>query len=148
MVKRKKSDRKKLKDKLEKVVKALVKARDNRICQKSGEQVEGANCHASHVIPVSRDGRLAFDPENLKVLSFHNHINWWHKHPTESGKWFREKFPQRMESLEKKHLENQTKGPIKMAWLEEQLEIRTKQLREESYENPKPLIKLQDLDFL
>ena len=54
-----KTPKRKLKDKLEKIVKSIVKIRDKNICQKCLKKVEGANCHASHVIPVSRDGRLA-----------------------------------------------------------------------------------------
>jgi hypothetical protein len=44
---------------------------------------------------------LAYDLENLKVLCYHHHINWWHKHPTESGQWFRERYPREMEYLER-----------------------------------------------
>ena len=63
-----KTEKRKLKDKLEKIVKKIVKERDNYTCQKCGKFVEGVNCHASHVIPVSRDGRLAFDPLNRPIV--------------------------------------------------------------------------------
>lgn len=114
-----KTPKRKIKDKLEKLVKEQVKKRDKYICQRCSKKVEGTNCHASHVIPVSRDMRLAFDPLNLKVLCYHCHINWWHKHPTESGVWFRSKFPKRMEYLEQEHLKNQKLGSISMKWYEE-----------------------------
>jgi|9_EtaG_2_1085328.scaffolds.fasta_scaffold04369_7 5-methylcytosine-specific restriction endonuclease McrA len=117
-----KSPKRRIKDKLEKLVKGMVKQRDKNTCQKCNKVVEGANCHASHVIPVSRDGRLAFDPINLKVLCFHCHINWWHKHPTESGKWYESKFPDRLEYLNKKHQENRTLGSITLNWYKEHYE--------------------------
>lgn len=90
----------KLKKKLMELVKAYVKERDNYTCQKCGKQVEGSNCQASHVIPVSHGKRLAFDPLNMKVLCYHDHLNWWHKNPLEAAKWFQKKFPRRYAYLE------------------------------------------------
>lgn len=123
-----KTPKKKLKDKLEKVVKSIVKIRDKNICQKCQKKVEGANCHASHVIPVSRDGRLAYDPINLKVLCFHCHINWWHKHPIESGQWYLSEFPERYAVIEQIHLENKNKGSISINWYQEQYKFYKKML--------------------
>ena len=119
---RKKTKRQKLKDELEKLVKEYIKKRDNNICQKCGKKVELQNCHASHVIPASRDWRLAFNDINLKVLCYYDHINWWHKHPIEAWKWFVDKFPDRRKYLQKKHLENQKKSWIKEFWYEEKIE--------------------------
>jgi len=90
----------KLKKELMLLVKQAIKERDEYTCQYCGEKVEGSNCHASHVIPVSAGNRLAFDPLNLKVLCYHHHINWWHKEPTASGDWFKAKFPERWKYLE------------------------------------------------
>lgn len=95
-----KTKRAQLKKKLELLIKNEVKQRDNHTCQHCGKIVEGADCHASHVIPVSRSQRLAYDIINLKVLCYHCHLNWWHKNPTEAGQWFRNKFPERMKYLE------------------------------------------------
>ncbi len=144
-VRKKKTERQKLKKKLEGLVKKFVKIRDNYTCQYSGEKVEGTNCHASHVIPVSRDGRLAFDPLNMKVLSYHNHINGWHKHPTEFGVWFREKFPDRMKYLEEKYLQNQKKGGIEIKWLESEIDKYTKLLKDLDEVND---VTINDLQFL
>jgi 5-methylcytosine-specific restriction endonuclease McrA len=116
------TERKRIKTKIEKLVKEYVKKRDNYICQKCGRKVDKTNCHASHVIPVSADGRMAFEPLNLKVLCFHCHINWWHKNPTESGVWFKEKFPQRFERLEEIRAENRLKGKIHISEYNERLE--------------------------
>lgn len=93
-----------LKKKLEKLVKDYIKKRDDYTCQRCGVVVEGSNCHASHVIPVSRSGYLQFEPLNMKVLCYHDHINWWHKHPIEAGKWYTDKFPERWEYLEALHI--------------------------------------------
>ena len=116
-----KSPKRKLKDTLEKLVKDFVRERDNYTCQKCSRQVEGTNCHASHVIPVSRDGRLAFDPLNLKVLCFHCHINWWHKNPAASGPWFIETFPKRWEYLQERLLAHAGLGTIHLDWFEERI---------------------------
>ncbi len=95
-----KSDRTKLIEKLDKACKQVVYLRDKSICQKCGKYVEGANRHASHVIPVSAGHKLRWDVQNIKVLCYHDHINWWHKNPVESGEWFKTKFPDRYEYLQ------------------------------------------------
>lgn len=91
---------KKLKDELDKLVKEVIKIRDDYTCQHCGKKVEGSNCHGSHVIPVSRGNALRWDELNLKTLCYHCHINWWHKNPTESGEWFKSKFPDRWAYLQ------------------------------------------------
>jgi 5-methylcytosine-specific restriction endonuclease McrA len=128
-----KTDKRKIKDKLDKVVKDIVKIRDESTCQHCFKVVSGSDCHGSHVIPVSRDGRLAFDPLNIKVLCYHCHLNWWHKHPVESGDWFTKTFPERWEYLENKYKENTKQGSIPIAWYKEQLEIYTEILK--NYKN-------------
>ena len=89
----------KQKKKTELAVKKLVKARDGYICQHCGKHCEGANAHASHVIPVSAGNQFRFDPLNLKCMCYHCHINWWHKNPIEATEWFKEKFPERYDYL-------------------------------------------------
>jgi len=128
-----KTDKRKIKDKLDKVVKDIVKIRDESTCQHCFKVVSGSDCHGSHVIPVSRDGRLAFDTLNIKVLCYHCHLNWWHKHPVESGDWFTKTFPERWEYLENKYKENTKQGSIPIAWYKEQLEIYTEILK--NYKN-------------
>ncbi len=90
----------KLKEKLMTLVKNHAKERDGYIDQRTGEHLEGSNAHASHIIPVSHGNRLAFDPRNIKTLSYHNHINWWHKSPTESGEWYKSTFPDNWKYIE------------------------------------------------
>ncbi len=112
--------KKPLMKKLDKLVKDYVKRRDDYTCQRCGKFVEGADCHASHVIPVSRSGYLQFEPKNMKVLCYHDHINWWHKHPVESGAWFKDKFPARWEYLENLH--RQRLKPMTVEELQEKID--------------------------
>jgi len=126
----KKSEKRKIKDKLDKVIKTIVKIRDNYTCQHCQKKVEGSDCHGSHVIPVSRDGRLAFEPLNIKVLCYHCHLNWWHKHPIEAGEWFTSTFPERWEFLQQSYQNNARGGSISIVWYREQLEIYTQKLKE------------------
>lgn len=121
MPRKKTTERRKLKIELEKLVKDFVRNRDEHICQRCSQRCEGMNCHASHVIPVSRDGRLAFDPLNLKVLCFHDHINWWHKHPAESGPWFIATFPERWEYLQSQMLAHRDMGSITLGWFRDRI---------------------------
>jgi len=97
-----KSERKKPKDKLDKVCREIVRIRDNHCCQYCGCHVEKTNAHCSHVIPKSRGDTLRWDLLNLKLLCFHHHINWWHKDPIEAGEWFKKAFPARYRYLEER----------------------------------------------
>lgn len=109
-----------LKKKLDKLVKDYIKKRDGYICQHCGKAVSGSDCHASHVIPVSRSGYLQFEPLNMKVMCYNCHMNWWHKHPVEAGKWFTDTFPERWEYLSELHI--QRLKPLKEAQLIEKIE--------------------------
>ena len=100
-----KTKRRKLKDKLEKIVKKIIKERDEYTCQKCGKIVQGSNCHASHIIPVSRSGRLEFDIVNIKVLCMRCHLYWYHRNPIEAAEWVKKKFPKRLEYLQERLLE-------------------------------------------
>lgn len=115
---RKKSSRTKVFKKAELLAKEFVKIRDKRTCQKCGAVVEGSNCHASHVKPVSRSKRLSLDEQNLKVLCYHCHINWWHKNPTESAEWFKAKFPERLAYLNEQLKIHESSGKLTKVELE------------------------------
>ncbi len=95
MAKKKKSPIQKKKEELWNVCRAYIKRRDNSTCQYCLIEVEGSNCHTSHVIPKSQGNALRYDDQNLKILCYHHHINWWHKNPLEAAAWFKEKFPER-----------------------------------------------------
>lgn len=96
---KKKTDRKKLIDRLDKVSRKLVYLRDDYTCQHCGKR-NGSDYQASHVIPVSAGAKLRWDLQNMKVLCYHCHLNWWHKNPLESARWFEQKFPERAAYLE------------------------------------------------
>lgn len=115
----KKTTRRRLRQNLDKLVKDYVKRRDNYTCQKCGKKLASRDCHGSHVIPVSAGLRWAYDPENIKILCFHCHINWWHKNPTESGVWFKQKFPERWVYIERVKPEYNKHESIKDFQLEE-----------------------------
>lgn len=84
---------------LDEIAKGFAKERDGCICQFSGEKLSGSNAHGSHVIPVSRGLALRWDLNNIKCLSYHYHLNWWHKNPMEAASWFKQTFPERWEYL-------------------------------------------------
>jgi hypothetical protein len=115
-----KLSRSKIKKQLDKLVKDYIKQRDNHIDQRSGEKVEGVNCHASHVFPVGSCSVLQFEPLNMIVLSYHNHINWWHKNPIEAAEWFERKFPERLAQL---NIMKQTKTKTSTVELQELVEL-------------------------
>lgn len=80
---------------LDSLSKEAVRRRDGNTCQHCSKWVEGSGRHVSHVIPVSAGNRLRWDIDNMKILCYHCHINWWHKNPMESAAWFASKFPDR-----------------------------------------------------
>jgi len=127
-MKKKKTDRAKLKIRLEKMAKDIVRARDDNICTKCKKFVEGSNRHCSHIIPESADHRLALEPHNMIIMCFHCHINWWHKNPIEASEWALKLFPTLVLKLRQEHLENSSKGPIKLSELEE-IEERLKEMQ-------------------
>jgi hypothetical protein len=84
--------------KLDKMIKLLLFYRDHDTCQRCGRTYP-YQLHPSHVISRSNKA-LRWDLNNLKVLCAHCHM-WWHANPTESGLWFADKFPERMEYINK-----------------------------------------------
>lgn len=113
----KKTPRRKLIEKLDKLVMEKVRERDNWTCQWCGKHVEKRNAHVSHVIPRSKGYALRWDFNNLKLLCFHCHINRYHKDPLEAAEWFKGKFPDRWEYLEER------RNDIKKWTLEELKEL-------------------------
>ena len=104
--------------KIDKAVGEQIKERDKHTCQHCETKVSGQNEHVSHVIPRSKGNALRWDKNNLKILCFHCHINWWHKNPTESGEWFRRKFPKRYKYLmeNKNRLTKYSAKDLKEMW--------------------------------
>lgn len=92
-MKKKKTQRKKLIEKLEKTIREYILLRDKNRCVWCGKSVSGCNAHVSHVIPRSKGNRLKYVELNLKLLCFHCHLNKWHKDPLEGAEWFKSTYP-------------------------------------------------------
>lgn len=98
-------------------VKGLVKKCDSEMsklvrergkCDRCGRS--DTNLHWAHVFG-RRNRTLRWDVNNAMALCYPCH-NWWHENPTESGAWFREKYPARYEYLTM-HANKITKRTIK-----------------------------------
>lgn len=79
--------------------KLQAKIRDNWTDQRTGEKVEGANAHGSHILSEGAYPLMSAEPYNIITLSYRNHINWWHKNPFEASQWFEKKWPGRYKKL-------------------------------------------------
>lgn len=84
---------------MEKALKKYIVKRDDSTCQRCGKTVEKQNCHLSHVLSRRGNPHLKYDENNVKILCYYCHINWWHKEPLEARDWFSEKFPKRYKYL-------------------------------------------------
>jgi len=84
------------------LAKTKAKERDGYICQHCGKDSTQAQIHGSHVKSVGSYLFLACDLLNIKALCARCHKWWWHSEPTEAGKWFKNKFPERYEYLKQK----------------------------------------------
>ena len=96
-----KTPRQKIEKKLDNITMQIVRLRDKNTCQHCGKPCFGSNAHKSHVKSKGAYPHLKFDLQNLKLLCYHCHINWWHHEPTEAGLWFKKEFPDRYKYLEK-----------------------------------------------
>jgi len=95
------SERARLTSRLDKLCLKIVRLRDNNRCQKCNEHIEGSNSHPCHVVPKGNGASWRrFDLDNIFLGCMHNH-QWWHLNPTESGKWFAVKWPDKDKYLEK-----------------------------------------------
>jgi len=95
-----KSKRKKLTDRLDDLCRQVVRLRDNNQCQKCGKIIKGSDSHPCHVVAKgSGASQRRWDLLNMFLGCMKCH-RWWHDNPTESGKWFAEKFPARNAYLE------------------------------------------------
>ena len=95
-----KSKRKRLTDRLDEICRKVIRERDNNQCQRCGKTIEGSNSQPCHVVAKGNGASLRrFDLLNIFLGCMHCH-QWWHNNPTESGKWFANKFPAREGYLE------------------------------------------------
>jgi len=96
---RKKSEKTKLKEKPDGVVRKLVRKRDKNRCQRCREYVTGRKAHTSHVKTKGAYKSLRWDLDNVKLLCFRCHRHWWHKEPSDAWEWFQLEFPYRADYL-------------------------------------------------
>ena len=95
-----KSKRKSLTNKLDDICREVIRLRDDNCCQRCGKTIKGSNSHPCHVVAKGNGASLRrWDLLNIFLGCMHCH-RWWHDNPTESGKWFAEKFPARDAYLE------------------------------------------------
>ena len=75
-------------------------ARSRGVCLRCPNTAAGGYMmHGAHVFPVNASAKLASDyKRNIMSLCFTCH-RWWHNQPTESGEWFRKKFPEQYQEL-------------------------------------------------
>jgi len=112
--------RKSLRNKCDKLLREYCYARDKNTCQKCRKQYLTAHdCQMSHVYGRARDGRLKYDPHNVKVLCFRCHLYWWHENILEASAWFNEAFPERAQYLKREHKANMQLGTITTEWYED-----------------------------
>ena len=131
MKKRKSSPKTRIKNRLWRALILYIRKRDENTCQWCLKKSYGKNAHTSHVLGRAQDGRLKFDPINLKLLCYRCHLVW-HESPPISGMWFREHFPERWQYIHSQRKMNKDAGSITVAWYEDQLEYvldLTEQLR-------------------
>lgn len=86
-------------DWLDDLARACVKARDNRVCQKSGIVIiDPYDCQWAHIKGRSRNA-LRWRLENGLTLRGKEH-KWGHDNPADFENWFKEKFPDRWKVIE------------------------------------------------
>ena len=82
---------------LKKLLRRIVILRDKEQCAHCGRS--GIVLHLSHVKGEGAWPRLKFEPLNVKLLCVKCHLYYWHKDVTEATHWFEEKYPSRIEHL-------------------------------------------------
>ena len=84
------------------IAKVLAKERDNYICQRCGRsKKQGYQIHASHLKSEGTHRSMSADLDNIMAKCAQCHM-WWHENPTDSDKWFREKYPDLAKTLDKR----------------------------------------------
>ncbi len=102
----KKTKRKKLTEKLDGLIRDIIRLRDDNMCQIGmtstcfSLEIEGSNSHPCHVVAKGRGASLRrFDLLNIFLGCMYCH-RWWHENVLDSNDWFKEKFPTRYAYLE------------------------------------------------
>lgn len=104
---------------LDDLTREKVFERDNYQCVRCQRGRPNFVIHPSHVIG-RQNKRLRWDLNNVKTLCFICH-RWWHDNPTESGEWFKKKYPKRYKYLEEHKMEIQKTSSTALQKLLEEL---------------------------
>ena len=97
---RKKTSARKLKQRLDLLVKEFAHERDGQICLRCKKSREQVVLQAAHVDGKGKYVRLRFEPDNILSLCYACHLHWAHKQPREFTDWFRENWPNRNDKLD------------------------------------------------
>jgi 5-methylcytosine-specific restriction endonuclease McrA len=93
--------RKRLTKRLDDTIRNIIRTKYGNRCCKCREKISGHNSHPAHIVAKGNGASWRrFDIENIILLCFKCH-RWWHDNPTESGKWFANKYPEKENYLEK-----------------------------------------------
>jgi hypothetical protein len=124
----KKSERKRLTIKLDGLCREITRLVCNDRCERCRKVIHGSNSHPCHIVPKGRGASWRrFDLINIFLGCMYCH-RWWHDNPTESAKWFIDKFPVRDEYLEKYRYGKAC--PIKTAEMRELVESYKEKLKD------------------
>jgi 5-methylcytosine-specific restriction endonuclease McrA len=94
--------RKRLTTRLDNLIRDFIRKKYHNRCCKCGKKISGQDSQVSHIVPKGNGASWRrFDLDNVLLMCYSCHINWWHKSPTEAGKWFSKKYPEIDKYLEK-----------------------------------------------
>lgn len=97
----KKSERKRLTDRLDELCREIVRIVYSDTCQVCDKKCYGSNSHPCHIVPKGSGASWRrFDLMNIFLGCMHCHQRWHHS-PIEAMKFLSEKFPAREGYLEK-----------------------------------------------
>ena len=96
MAVRRKSERRKLIEEADRLLKQLVLQRDLYRCVMCGRQ---DRLQVSHLLPKGKYPRLRFELLNTVLMCVGCHLYWWHRNPLEAHEWLDQRFPGRREQL-------------------------------------------------
>ncbi len=118
----KKSERKKLTEKLDGLCRDVVRLRDDNKCQRCSKTIEGRNSHPCHVIVKgSGASQRRFDLLNIFLGCYPCH-RWFDHNKTASWTWFAEKWPARAEWVNLMYRGGKP-APIKTEQMKELVEV-------------------------
>lgn len=81
------------------LAKKVAKERDGYTCVRCGRSKQaGWQIQGSHIKGEGAYPNLSYISKNIKALCADCH-RWWHSAPTDSGIWFKEKFPEWYEEI-------------------------------------------------